>query len=167
MFATAPPVAPVCRLAQLHVGGDLPGLGVFFNGATGSLVGLVTFRNDGAPCSLIGRPKVHFVGGPAASVRQRETALTGDKAPPPGPKPPFSVRAVPHGRTVSVEIWWSNWCAPGNKGTGKLSPPPTGVEVTLPSGETIRRKVTEASRCDDPQSPSIVYVGTFQPLRRG
>ncbi|HEY5057603.1 MAG TPA: DUF4232 domain-containing protein [Gaiellaceae bacterium] len=169
MFALAhlPPVAPACRLSQLRVGGDLPGLGVFFNGATGSLVGLVTFRNEGATCSLLGRPRVRLVGGIASSIREREAVLTGEQAAPGGPAPAFSVRALPHGRTASVEIWWSNWCGPGNAGAGRSSPPPTGVEVTLPSGGSVRQKVTEAPRCDAPQSPSTVYVGSFQPLRRG
>lgn len=148
------PPAPPCRLAQLHVATVDPHLGVFFNGATGSLVGWVSFTNEGAPCSLLGRPRVRLVGGPAAKVKQRQTAFTGDTA---GP-----VRRLPHGRTAGVEIWWSNWCAAGNPGTGKSSPPPTGVEVTLPSGGTVRLAVREAARCDAPQQPSTVAVGAFR-----
>ena len=49
-----PAVARPCRLAQLHVAGADRVEGVFFNGATGSLVGQVTFRNVGHACSLLG-----------------------------------------------------------------------------------------------------------------
>jgi hypothetical protein len=149
-----PPAAP-CRISQLHVSTVDPHLGVFFNGATGSLVGWVSFTNEGAPCSLLGRPRVRLVGRPAREVKQRETALTGE-----GTSAP--VRRLLHGRTAGVEIWWSNWCAKGNPGTGELSPPPTGVVVTLPSGETVRLAVRESPRCDQPQQPSTVAVGAFR-----
>ena len=99
---------------------------------------------------------MRLVGGPAAKVRQRETALTGEGSSAP-------VRRLLHGRTAGVEIWWSNWCAPGNRGLGKLSPPPTGVEVTLPSGDTVRLSVRESPRCDQPQQPSTLAVGAFRP----
>ena len=154
MFAL--PAVPPCRLAQLHVSTVDPHLGVFFNGATGSLVGWVSFTNEGAACSLLGRPRVRLVGGPAAQVKQRETALTGEGASVP-------VRRLLHGRTAGVEIWWSNWCAAGNPGTGTPSPPPAGVVLTLPSGGTVHLRVREAPRCDAPQQPSTVAVGAFRP----
>jgi hypothetical protein len=156
------PPAPPCRISQLHVSTLAPRLGVFFNGATGSLVGWVSFTNEGAACSLLGRPRVRLVGGPAARVKQREEPLRGENPAPGSPRPAYSARSVPHGRTVGVEIWWSNWCAPGNPGTGKQSPPPTGIAVTLPSGGTVRLAVHDRPRCDAPQQPSTVSVGTFQ-----
>jgi hypothetical protein len=157
------PPAPPCLLSQLRVATVDPGLGVFFHGATDSLVGWLSFPNLGAPCSLLGRPRVRFVGGPAATVRQRETPLTGENPAPGSPRPPYSTRSVRHGRKVGVEIWWSNWCAAGNPGAGKPSRPPTGVVVTLPSGGAVRLAVHEAPRCDAPRQPSTVSVGTFQP----
>jgi hypothetical protein len=154
VIAHVPPVAPPCRLSQLHVGTVDPHLGVFFNGATGSLVGWAGFTNEGAPCSLLGRPRVRLVGGPAAAVKQRETTFTGD--------PHATVRMLPHGHAAGVEIWWSNWCAAGNRGGGNLSPPPTGLVLTLPSGGSVRLAVRHAPRCDAPQEPSTLSVGTFR-----
>ena len=156
MFAVPP--TPPCRLSQLHDSTVAAGPGVFFNGATGSLVGWVGFTNERAACSLLGRPRVRLFGGPAARVTQRETTFTGDKHAP--------VRVLRHGHTAGIEIWWSNWCAPGNPGTGKESPPPTGIAVTLPSGGTVRLAVHDRPRCDAPQQPSLVSVGTFE-LRAG
>jgi Protein of unknown function (DUF4232) len=153
VIAHVPPVAPPCRLSQLQVGTVDPHLGVFFNGATGSLVGWVSFANEGAACSLLGRPRVRLVGGPSPAVKQRETTFTGGKHAP--------VRVLRHGHAAGVEIWWSNWCAPHNRGDGKLSSPPTGLVLTLPSGGTVRLTVREAPRCDQPQQPSLVSVGTF------
>jgi hypothetical protein len=155
VIAHVPPVAPPCRISQLHVGTVDPHRGVFFNGATGSLVDWVSFTNEGASCSLLGRPRVRLVGGPSAAVKQRETTFTGDKHAP--------VRVLRHGHAAGVEIWWSNWCAPGNRGDGKLSPPPTGLVLTLPSGGIVHLAVREAPRCDAPQHPSLVSVATFRP----
>ena len=163
----APPVARPCRLAQLHVGGADPLKGVFFNGATGSLVGRVTFRNMGRVCSLLGRPRVRFVGGPSATVRQLQKRLRGDAPALDVLPPPFSVRALPHGRSASVEIWWSNWCAAANAGDGRLSQPPAAVELALPSGGTTRLDVSSSPRCDVPAAPSTVSVGAFTPLVPG
>jgi hypothetical protein len=150
-----PPVARRCRLAQLHVGGADRRAGVFFNGATGSLVGWVTYHNDGRTCSLLGRPGVRLVGGPSATVHQLQKPLQLVAFSPDVLPPPFSTRALPHARTAIVEIWWSNWCA---------SRAPTAVELTLPSGGSVRLKVAHAPRCDAPGSPSTVSVGTFTPF---
>lgn len=147
-----PPVARPCRLAQLHVAGADRREGVFFNGATGSLVGTVSFRNDGRTCSLLGKPGVRLVGGPSATVPQLQKPLQLTTFAPDVLPPPFSTRALPQGRTATVQIWWSNWCA---------SQVPKAVEVTLPSGGSVRLKVAHAPRCDAPGSPSTVSVGAF------
>jgi hypothetical protein len=159
-----PPLAPACQLAHLRVSSADPRVGVFFNGATGSLVGAITFRNVGASCSPLGRPRVRLVGGGAAQVRQRQTVLprlgrAADVLP-----LPFSTRALRRGRSAGVQIWWSNWCTAGNQGGGNLSAPPAGVEVTLPSGRTARLKVVGAPRCDQPAEPSRVAVRPFEPV---
>lgn len=147
-----PPVARPCRLAQLHVAGADRREGVFFNGATGSLVGSVTFRNDGRACSLLGKPGVRLVGGPSAAEPQLQKPLQLTAFAPDVLPPPFSTRALPHGRTAIVQIWWSNWCG---------SQAPKAVEVTLPSGGSVRLNVRYAPRCDAPRSPSTVSVGEF------
>src|SRR6266576_2166084 len=95
-----PAVAQPCRLAQLHVAGADPRAGVFFNGATGSLVGWVTYRNDGRACSLLGRPRVRMVGGPSAATPQRQKPLQLVAFSPDVLPPAFSTRALPHARTA-------------------------------------------------------------------
>jgi hypothetical protein len=152
---TLPPVARPCRLSQLHVAGADPKAGVFDNGAGGSVVGWVSFRNDGGACSLLGRPRVLLVGGASSGVRQVQKRLRGETNAADVLPPPFSVRALPHARTARVQIWWSNWCA---------SRPPTAIELTMPSGGSVRLKVASAPRCDVPDSPSTATVGTFAPL---
>jgi hypothetical protein len=91
-----PPVARPCRLAQLRVSGADQREGVFFNGATGSLVGWVSYRNEGRACSMLGRPRVRLVGGPFATVRQRQKPLQLVAFSPDVLPPPFSMRALPH-----------------------------------------------------------------------
>ena len=163
--APQPAVASPCRLGQLHVGGADPKSGVFDNGATGSLVGWVSFRNDGRACSLLGVPRVRLVGADSGAVHQVQKPLQGEAPAPDALPPPFSVRALPQGRTASVQIWWSNWCAAGNRGGGNLSPPPPpAVELTLPAGGAVRLKVAHAPRCDSPRYPSTVSVGAFAPV---
>lgn len=159
----APAVAAPCRLANLVVGGADPRMGVFDNGATGSLTGGVTFRNVGGPCSLLGRPTVRLLGGPAANVQLKQEPFQ-EGAPAPDVTPRFSVRALPTGQTAYATLWWSNWCAPGNPGAGNVSLPPTEVEVTLPSGESVRLPVRGSPRCDAPQYPSTMSIGLFTPL---
>ncbi|MGZ4397334.1 MAG: DUF4232 domain-containing protein [Gaiellaceae bacterium] len=158
-----PALAPACRLEQLQVSGADRRRGVFFNGATGSLVGAVRFRNRGAPCSLVGRPRVHFLGGGATSARIRQVSLPPDRPAADVLPPPFSVRALPRGRSAAVEIWWSNWCGPGSSGGGGPYLPPATVALTLPSGGSLRLKVAEAPRCDAPSLTSQVSVGRFEP----
>jgi hypothetical protein len=144
-------------ISDLRVGGSSSTAGVFFNGATGSLVGRVTFRNLGATCALSGRPRVRFAGGAAAHVRQQQLPLRGE--------PPLVTRPVRHGQTVAVEIWWSNWCGPKSRPASGPGPPPTSVTVTLPSGGAAHLKVTEAPRCDEPADPSTISVDGFRPVR--
>src|SRR3954453_23517205 len=58
----APALAAPCRPSQLRVGH-------FSQGAGGSAVGGITFRVIRGPrCSLLGRPRVAFAGGTAATV---------------------------------------------------------------------------------------------------
>ncbi len=159
-----PPLAPACRTSQLHVSGAGRSRGLFVNGAGGQLVGSVTLRNEGAPCSLSGRLQLRFVGGPSAAVPQHQSALASSAPTPDQLLPPFSTRALPHGAAVSTTFWWRNWCAPGNAGGGKLSAPPTAAEVRIPTGSTVRFKVATAPRCDQPGGASTVSVGPLQPV---
>src|SRR5581483_1323383 len=123
-----PALAPACKAANLRVSRSP----IFTNGLAGSgFAGSILVRNAGPPCSLLGTPKLRFVGGPSARVHLQQQALTKDIAPAVDPlAPPFSMRAVPTGSTVWLPVAWRSWCAPG---------PPTSFEVDLPSaGGTLR-----------------------------
>jgi hypothetical protein len=158
----APATAAPCRLAHLRFTGPR---GVFDNGLAGSgYAGSIIFRNDGPACSLVGQPRLRFVGGPAARVHQVEAGLTKDIQPTPDFLPaPFSVRALPTGRSAWVEVAWRSWCAPGNPGGGQMSPPPSALEVTLPSGDVARFPVGGTPVCYGPALTSSVEAGAFRP----
>jgi hypothetical protein len=140
---------PPCGISQFHVGDAASVKSVFYNGATGSLSGTVTFRNLGATCGLRD-PRVRFTGGPAAHVPQRQVVLRSQ-----GPIVP---KPVHHGDTVAIQILWSNWCGPKSRPASGPGPPPTHIVVTLPGGGSARLPVTQAPRCDEPNAPSTIAV---------
>src|SRR5258708_7786901 len=73
--------------------------------------------------------------------------------------PPGSLRALAPGKSASVWLWWSNWCGPGSVPTGSPGTPPDGFKLTLASGMGVVVPLTQAPRCDAPQSPSLLSVG--------
>ena len=160
----APATAEPCRSSQLRVSGVLGG-GVFQNGLTGgAYTGAVLFRNTGPPCSLLGQPRVRFTGGPSSRIRQIEVPLRRDVRPGPSLLPaPFFVRSLRTGRSASVELIWDAWCAAGNPGGGQMSPPPTAMELRLPSGDAVRLRPNAHPLCYGTPPSSRLEVGTFTP----
>ena len=156
-----PALAPACKAANLRVT-HAP---IFTDGLAGSgFAGSVLVRNAGPPCSLLGRPRLRFTGGPSARMRQVQQPLTPDLEPASDPLPPaFSVRAVPTGQTVWLAVAWRSWCAPGNRGAGAQSPPPTTFDVTLPSGGTLHFFPGGTPVCFQPLSTSVVQSDLFRP----
>jgi len=148
-----PALAPACKAANLRVSRSP----IFTNGLAGSgFAGSILVRNAGPPCSLLGTPKLRFVGGPSARVHLQQQALTKDIAPAVDPlAPPFSMRAVPTGSTVWLPVAWRSWCAPG---------PPTSFEVDLPSaGGTLRFFPGGTPGCHGAKSSSVVQTNSFRP----
>jgi hypothetical protein len=153
-----PPLAPPCRASQL-------GSRLSLQGATGSLVGGVDLTNDGPrACALLGRPVVSFAGATepvmvlaAAPQTGRDDALLD---------PPGSLRALAHGKTASVTLWWSNWCGRGATAGGRGGVPPRAIRLGLPGGTAVVLPLRRASRCDDPHAQSTIQVGPFQPALR-
>jgi hypothetical protein len=142
---------------------------LFLQGATGSLVGGVNLLNAGsAPCSLLGRPTVSFTGAAASVTPVRVKKLTRSPAPPDVLADPLgSLRALAPGKSVSVLLWWSNWCGPGSTPTGSSSgTPPDELKLTLASGASVLVPLSQAPRCDAPQQPSVLSVGPFAPTER-
>ena len=129
---------------------------MFQNGYTGGVAaGVVRARNAGPRCSLLGRPTLRFVGGAPAGVRLQQQALSRAIAPAADPFPPFSMRAIPTGKTVWVAIAWSSWCAPRA---------PTTLEVTLPSGGgTLRFFPGGTPQCRGAPSTAAVQADSFRP----
>jgi Domain of unknown function (DUF4232) len=124
-----PPLTPPCTAAQLRATLEL-------QGATGNLAGLISIVNRGSqPCSLLGRPKLGFAG---ATSKWRETRYPGPFAPfDPLAPPRGSLRALPTGESVSVGIWWSNWCGRGSSDGGASGEGPTAMLLKAPGGGTI------------------------------
>lgn len=146
-----PPLAPVCRAGQLHVD-TVPD-----QGATGWRVGGVTLRNQGAPCSLVGRPRL--VISPSAKVRQTPLSAghLGSQVPLPADLPPdYSLRAIPTGAHAYFGFWWTNWC---RKAAPRIRVflPGRGGSFLLPASATF------PPRCDatSPDVPVNLEVGRF------
>ena len=156
-----PALAPACKAANMRVT-HAP---IFTDGLAGSgFAGSVLVRNAGPPCSLLGRPKLRFTGGPSSRLRQVQQPLTPDLLPAYDPLPaPFSMRAVPTGQTMWLAVAWRSWCAPGNPGAGAQSPPPTTFDVTLPSGGTLHFFPGGTPVCFQPPSASVVQSDLFRP----
>ena len=156
-----PRLAPPCRASALHAQ-------LFLQGATGSLVGGVSLRNVGrGACSLLGWPAVSFVGAAAAAAKWRVMRAAAQPqridllADPPG-----SLRALEPGKSVGVTLWWSNWCGPASRPASGPGAPPKALVLSLAGKTTIRIPVAHAPRCDQPQAPSTLSVGPYQPAPR-
>jgi hypothetical protein len=156
-----PPLAPPCPASALRAQ-------LALQGATGSLVGGVTLRNVGAKaCSLLGWPTVSFTGKAAKLTKWRVKDVPAQTAPLDVlTDPPGSLRALQPGKSVGVTLWWSNWCGPASRPASGPGPPPQALELTLASRTTIRIPVGQAPRCDQPQYPSTLSVGPYQPTLR-
>ena len=156
-----PPLAPPCQAHDLRAS-------LFLQGATGSLVGGVTFLNAGpAACSLVGRPSFSFSGAAAAAEHWQVEKLASSPTPDDVlADPPGSLRALQPGKSAGVQVFWSNWCGPGSVPTGASGAKPTAMVLGLASGAEISVPVTDAPRCDSPQDPSTVSVGPFRPAVR-
>lgn len=147
------PLAPPCRVTQLRVAPQVPRLGVFFGGETGSLAGWIIFRNTGRPCSLVGRPHIELLSRGNPLPRQTEAPEAEGTAPDVLP-PPFSTRALPRGRSAQVATVWSEGCRSAD-----------AVRVTLPDGggsAVLPQRLR--ARCDQPGAHAVISVATFQSL---
>lgn len=144
-----PALAPACKAPDLRVG-RAP---VFTEGLPGGgFAGSVLVRNAGRPCSLVGKPRLGFTGGGAQVVQQ---PLTGGIAPAADLlPPPFSMRAVPTGRTVWLAVAWRSWC-------GRSAP--ARLTITLPSGGVLRLFPGETPTCHGARSTATVQANAFQP----
>lgn len=159
-----PKLAPACTAEGLK--GEL-----WFQGATGSLAGVLTLTNvGGSSCSLVGRPGVSFTG-PAARVTRSKIQLdpslakivssgNGDIQAPRG-----SLRALEPGRKAEVALWWSNWCGPRSATGGSSGAPPTGIELRLGGGSHLVVPLRQwgTPRCDDSSQVSSLRISPFEP----
>jgi hypothetical protein len=156
-----PPLARPCAAASLRAH-------VFLQGATGSLAGDVVLTNVGRrPCSLVGWPRVTFVGPAARTTRWRVIRIARRRAPPDALlDPPGSLRALRPGKAAAVELFWSNWCGPGSHAAGASGRAPDAIVLRLPSGSSVRVPLANAPRCDDDKFPSRLTVAPFTPAAR-
>lgn len=144
-----PALAPACKAADLR----LNRAPIFTNGLPGGgFAGSVLVRNAGPPCSLLGTLRLGFTGGGAHVVQQ---PLSGGIAPAVDLlPPPFSMRAVPRGKTVWLAVAWRSWCE---------KTAPTRFTITLPSGGTLRLFPGGTPGCHGGRSTATVQADSFQP----
>ena len=147
--AVRPSLAPACRASDLHAHLSL-------QGATGSLIGGIAFRNAGsAPCSLIGPPRISFAGAGGEHWRLKRLARQ------PAPRdvladPPGSLRALAPGKSAGIALYWLNWC-----GTA-----PAAFAIALGGRSTLKVPIAHTPRCDAPREPSVLTVAPFAPTTR-
>jgi Protein of unknown function (DUF4232) len=149
-----PPLAPHCRAINLRAQLQL-------QEEFGNLVGAVVVTNAGrVPCSLRGRLRARFDGGPPATALW----LVAAPADPPDESVIYdrasSLRALGPGRSASVPIVWGNWCPPGVVVTW-YGMPPSALVLILPSGREVSAPVERGPRCDDPTAPSMLMIKPF------
>jgi hypothetical protein len=110
---------------------------------------------------------VSFVGPAAAAAKWRAKRVAAQPqsidvlADPPG-----SLRALAPGKSVGVTLWWSNWCGPSSRRASGPGPAPKALVLTLAGKTTIKFPVAHVPRCDQPQAPSTLSVGPYQPAPR-
>src|SRR5258708_24107000 len=104
-----PPLAPPCQAHDLRAS-------LFLQGATGSLVGGVTFLNAGpAACSLVGRPSFSFSGAAAAAEHWQVEKLASTPTPDDVlPEPPAPLRAPQPAKRPGGQGVWPTRSAPGS-----------------------------------------------------
>jgi hypothetical protein len=121
-------------------------------GATGTMIGPVAFRNvSSRRCEVGGRPRVTFVLGTRV-LRTRPRALGPSVSGPP-------VRTIRAGGRAAVYLEWSNWCGawPVHGLVHTIR-----VRLLLTTGVRLTARVrTGRARCDAPSAPSRLYVSAF------
>jgi hypothetical protein len=126
---------------------------LYLQGATGKLLGGVSFRVASGSCSLVDRPGVSMTGTSVSMRAHPMPALNGGGG----------ARAVHRGDQVVVDLSWSNWCAAHGY---KPPPPPTAFVVTLPlGGGSFDLRPPGTPRCDAPGHRSELGVGPFRLAR--
>lgn len=103
--AVSVPSATQARIAlRPCTAGDLYSLGGMLQGATGSMLGGVQFRNISATrCLLGGRPDARIFTRAGRLLRTRERRFTLD--------PSFTrINSLSPGKRAVLYIQWSNWC---------------------------------------------------------
>jgi hypothetical protein len=140
----APPGVAACPASSLN--GT-----AYWQGATGSMIGAVTFKNTGASaCTVHGRPFIEFVSkvGKVAAI---------DEFPvPPASGNPDTMVVLQHGETALAQVVWRNWCGSSQELSSlRVTMPGTGerIIVSIPVG---------TARCDVPIAGSGLVVGTFE-----
>jgi hypothetical protein len=131
---------------------DLRPLPARLQGATGSMLGFVPFRNvSSRRCSVGGRPRLTLLLGPRV-LRTRRGALDSSI----GVRP---LRMVAAGGRTGVYVQWSNWCGawPANGLVHTIR-----LRIVLTTGVRLTARArTGRPRCDAPAAGSVVYVSAF------
>ena len=142
-----PLATPACTATELR---PLPAM---LQGATGSMLGPVLFRNvSPRRCAVGARPRVGLVvAGRVLATRER--ALQ----PADGARP---VSTVAGGGRVGIIVQWWNWCGAWPTRTLVRA---ARLELTLTTGVRVSAGIrTGRARCDAPSRPSRLYISAFR-----
>jgi hypothetical protein len=147
-----------CQASRLRIVGG----GFDFAPAMSGGSGEVALRNAGPDaCRLAGRPDVRIVGAIPAPP-QLQVPLPAEPPAFPAVVPPDgTLRAVPSGAAVTLDVEWRNWCLPQ---TSAAPTPPRAIRVALPDGAgSIDVGYNAVPPCDSPSAASTIGVRPFQP----
>jgi hypothetical protein len=142
-----PLAVPDCRAADLR---PLPAM---LQGATGSMLGGIRFRNvSPRRCTVGGRPRVKLVlGRRLLDTKLRSFARAGLGG--------HSVTTIGRDGVRGIDVQWRNWCGVWPKHRLLLT---VTLRISLTTGVRVSGRVrTGRPRCDLPSVPSDLFVSTF------
>jgi hypothetical protein len=122
-------------------------------GATQWLVGGVTLRNAGPPCSLLGRARlsVTYAGRSIVATSLRPGHIASQDLAPDALPPTYSLRAIPTGAYAFFGYQWANWCA---------GPRPL-LTMRFPGGGAARFPAAPPTCTSVPKAPPVFEAGRF------
>ena len=127
----------------------------FWQGAGGQLVGGIVFANQGKDaCFMSIYPSFELVDatGQPLDVDVQVMPLSADKL--------FILRP---GEQASFRLQWSNWCGSSLEGGVMLRATLAGQLGQLTAKDRAGNPLPTGARCNAPESPSRLTIGTFEP----
>ena len=143
------------RAVRACAGGDLRPLGGMLQGATGSMVGTLSFRNvSSSRCRVGGRPAVQVFTRAGALLPTRERPISLAEV---GGRPRPVAAA---GGRIALYLAWSNWCGPWPGGVATLRQ--LVLRLTLTTGVRLSAPFRAGRPRCDVRARSTIAVSPFR-----